>query len=359
MSYKIALISDIHFGIKGNSETFLKTIEDFFLVTLKKSIDKYNIIDVRILGDLFDNRNTLNIRTLNSVIKVFKWYQLNYEKVKFKILLGNHDIYYHNRLDINSIEVLRGYSNIEIISDIKKETINGKDIISFPWLVEQSQTHINFNDICSDDIKYDVCFGHFEINGFEVVPGINHEGGVDSGKFKNFKRVFSGHFHLRRSNGHISYLGCPYQLTWADYGDEKGITIYDLDENNVIFEKNVDSPEHIYIKFDDLINKSDKLSYIKDNFVKFLIDKPLSDQIIIKALGKIESLKPKKLEVENNVVEEFNGESSESDLSKLNDPLTFLTEYIRNLEKIDGNLDKNEFISYIGSLYGTLQSEKI
>jgi hypothetical protein len=127
--------------------------------------------------------------------------------VKWKVLVGNHDIYYHNRLDVNSIEILREFSNIEIIDKVTIEKINGKSIISFPWLAENSEPYLKFNEIIKGTDTYNLCLGHFEINGFEMNPGTLCEGKMETGKFKNFNRVFSGHFHLRKTNGHISYLG--------------------------------------------------------------------------------------------------------------------------------------------------------
>jgi DNA repair exonuclease SbcCD nuclease subunit len=359
MGHKILFISDIHFGVKGNSEVYLNIIENFFLNTLAKVIKERSITDVRILGDLFDNRNSLNIRTINTVIKVFRWYQHNMPSVKWKVLIGNHDIYYHNRLDINSVEIIREFPNVELIGSVTEEKIDGYKIISFPWIVTDTEPETKFKEIIAGDERYDLCLGHFEINGFEVTSGINHEGGVDSGKFKNFQRVFTGHFHLRRSNGHISYLGCPYPITWADYGDEKGIHIYDLETRETEFIPNKDSPVFVRVNVEDLLKKNmEKIALIKGNFVRMVVDKKYPDQVVVKALSKIEGFGPKRLDVENNSVEEFDGEVSATDISKLNDPLSFLSEYIKNLENTEVEVDKKDFTNYVSSLYATLTKDK-
>jgi len=362
MSYKLLFISDIHFGCKNNSEKYISIIKSFFLDTLKNVIEKENIKDVRILGDLIDNRNTINIRTLNTVLDVFRWYQNHKPSVKFKILLGNHDIYYHNRVDINSIEVLREFPNIEIIDNSVEEVINGKSIITFPWLVKDTEAYIKFNEVIHGEKVYDLCLGHFEINGFEVTPGIIHENGEQSiGKFKNFKRVFTGHFHLRNTSNQISYLGCPYPLNWGDYGDQKGIHIYDIDEGTTTFIENNDSPAFIKLTIDDLLQKNlAKLSKIKGNFIKLVVDKKYDPKIILKCLSIIENCEPIKLEVDNIFIEDFNGEDvGEVDLSRLNDPQVFLNEYIKNinLDNEYKDLDKIDFIKYVSELYGNIVNE--
>jgi DNA repair exonuclease SbcCD nuclease subunit len=359
MGHKILLISDIHYGVKGNSETYLSIIENFFLQTLVKVIKEKQITDVRILGDLFDNRNSLNIRTINTVIKVFRWYQHNLPSVRWKVLVGNHDIYYHNRLDINSIEIIREFPNVEVITSVTNEVIDGNKIITFPWLVAGTEADTKFHEISAGVEKYDLCLGHFEINGFEVTCGINHEGGVDTGKFKNFNRVFSGHFHLRRTNGHISYLGCPYHITWGDYEDIKGIHIFDLETKETEFIPNLDSPIFVRINIEDLLQKNfEQLKRIKGNFVRLVIDKKYTDQFISKVINKIESFGPKRLDVENNSLELFDGEVTDTDITKLNDPLIFLAEYIKNLENTEVKIDKKDFIGYVSSLYATLTKDK-
>jgi DNA repair exonuclease SbcCD nuclease subunit len=357
MGHKILFVSDIHFGVKSNSESFLKVTENLFLVTLKRIITDKGITDVRILGDLFDNRNTVNVRTFNSVMKVFRWYQRHMPSVRWKVLLGNHDIYYHNRLDISSIDMLRELPNVQIIEEITEEKINNKSIITFPWLIKDSTNWMKFKEISKGTKKYDLCLGHFEINGFEVQHGITHDGGNDTGEFKNFKRVFTGHFHIRATKNNITYLGSPYQITWGDYGDEKGIYVYDVDTDSVEYTPNTDAPIFVKINIKDLTNKDiAKLRLVKDNYVKLVIDEKYSDQLVVKAIAKMESFCPIKLEVENNFIEEFDGENSqvEIDFTKMNDPLAFLDEYIKNLENFDNNIDKNEFGEFVRNQYSSV-----
>ena len=165
--HKIALISDIHFGCRNNSEKYLKISEDFFLITLANIIKEKDITDLRILGDLFDNRNSINVRTLNTVLKIFKIYQDDFPNLKIKCLLGNHDLYYHNRVDINSLESIRQYRNVEVIINVEKEMIHNKTIVMVPWITSKtSEVYENLNYYCTGKEKVDYLFGHFEINNF-------------------------------------------------------------------------------------------------------------------------------------------------------------------------------------------------
>jgi DNA repair exonuclease SbcCD nuclease subunit len=350
MGYKIALISDVHFGCRNNSEGYLDIIKKLFTETLVKVLEDKQITDVRILGDLFDCRNNINVRTLNVAIEVFKWYKRNKPNIKFKIILGNHDIYYKNRIDVNSIECLRDIGNIEIIDSVKIENINGKSIISYPWLVPGGNEHTHFMSVSNGTKKYDLCLGHFEVRGFEISRGVYDEENLEISLFKNFKKVFTGHYHLRNTIQNVTYLGCPFQQNWGDYGDDKGINIWDIDTETHEFIKNDNSPEFLKIFVDDIQNKNvNLLKRIKGNHIKFMIDKPVDESWIIKARSKMESLEPLTFEVENTIIETTLDEK-DIDLSKIGDPFNLLMECVENME-LENGIEKTELKSYLMETY--------
>lgn len=350
MAYKIALISDVHFGCRNNSEIYLEIIKKLFTQTLANILDTNNITDVRILGDLFDCRNNINVRTLNVAMDVFRWYKINKPNIKFKILLGNHDIYYKNRIDVNSIEFLRNLGNIEVIDAVTTETLCGKSIISYPWLVPGSNEHSHFLSIANGTKKYDLCLGHFEVRGFEISKGVYDTENLEVSLFKNFGKVYTGHYHLRNTIENVSYLGCPFQQTWGDYGDEKGITILNVEDNTSQFIRNESSPEFLKIFVDDLQNKNiSKLKRIKGNHVKFMIDKKVDESWIIKARAKIESCEPLTFEVENTIIE-TQLDDTDIDITKISDPFSLLMECVENIT-LEEDIDKTELKKYLMDIY--------
>jgi len=363
MGHEIALISDIHFGCRGNSERYISTMVSFFKDTLFNVIKKRNITDLRILGDLFDNRNALNVRTINAVIDVFAFFEENLPHLKIKILMGNHDQYYHNRYDIISLNILRHFKNIEVIDKVVTDNINGKSILMVPWIVPETSIYQDYMGYVQSEKKFDLLLGHFEINGFEVTPGIIDTHGINLKLFKNFKRVFSGHYHLRNTMEQISYLGCPYQLTWGDYGNVKGIHIYNVDSNETEFIENTDSPIFMKIYMADLAaGKKEVLQNISGNFVKLIIDKKYNESSIQQVMALIES-KGVTLTIDNQYVEqtEISTETGLTDLSKLHDPLSFLMEYVKIIdipEDMKLLVDKQELIKRATEIYQKLLSDR-
>jgi DNA repair exonuclease SbcCD nuclease subunit len=351
MGYKIALISDIHFGCRNNSETYLEIIKKLLTETFLDVLDNQKITDVRILGDLFDCRNNINVRTLSVAMDAFRWYKTNRPNVKFKILLGNHDIYYKNRIDVNSIDCLRHIGNIEIIDKVTTETINGKKIITYPWLVPGGNEHTHFLSTSSNDVFYDLCLGHFEVRGFEISRGTYDTENLPISAFKNFKKVFTGHYHIRNTIDNVTYLGCPFQQNWGDYGDDKGINIWDIDEEKHTFIKNDKSPEFVKVFINDVETKNMTiLKKIKGNHIKFMIDKKVDESWLIKARAKLESMESLTFEVENTIIDSI-VEDSDIDITKISDPFSLLMECVENLDIDEDGIDKTELKSYLMEIY--------
>jgi hypothetical protein len=356
MGHKIALISDIHFGCRNNSEKYLTIMKNFFLDTLVKTLKQNNVKDLRILGDLFDNRNNINIRTMNTVLYVFRELNKQLPDLSVSILLGNHDIYYHNRIDINSLECLREIPNINIIDKVTEEIIDNRRIISIPWLIKDTEVYSDFIRAVKAKTKYDFCFGHFEIKDFEMVRGIKDETGLNHDIFSNFSKVFTGHYHIRNTIKNMSYLGCPYQLTWNDYGDTKGIHIIDVKENKVTFIENKDSPCFVRLTMEDIVNKNKSLiNKIPNNFIKLVIEKKYKESFIIKVINKIENMNPLKLDIQNDYVESYDvSDIDTTEFKDLSDPLSLLLKYISDRDEEfseENEIDEKELNNYLRELY--------
>ena len=68
---KIALITDIHFGVRNSSLYFISRQKLFFINIFFAYLDKHNIKTVLCLGDTFEDRKTINILALQECRKMF------------------------------------------------------------------------------------------------------------------------------------------------------------------------------------------------------------------------------------------------------------------------------------------------
>ena len=130
---KVALLSDIHLGVRKNSEVFLKSQLNFLRNQFVPYLKENNIENVFWLGDMFDNRSSTNTKIMNAIFDFFKDYMKEFNSF---ILVGNHDTYYNSSNEVNSLKFLDGFENVEIIDKMTTININKKDIALVPWIVD-------------------------------------------------------------------------------------------------------------------------------------------------------------------------------------------------------------------------------
>ena len=338
---KIALITDQHLdGRKGNLafwNYFQKFYDEIFFPTLEKKGVR-TIID---LGDTFDNRKSMDYNTFNRVDTNYFQRLKDYE---VHMILGNHCTYYKNTNKINSPELLLDkYRNIRIYSEPKEILLGKKVFLMMPWINSGNKEEC-LRLIANSEA--DIMCGHLECDGFEVTPGMKFEGGFKVSDFKNFKRVWSGHFHHKSKHGNVQYLGNPYQMFWNDYKDTRGFHIYDTESDRLEFIKN---PFEIFDKifYDDAsvdYNKQDVSSY-KDKFIKLIVEEKRDYQMFETLVDRLYNVGVHDVKIIENLLDT---ESQEDIEVSTKDTLTLLNEYI---DEVEISVDKNDLKGLMRSLY--------
>ena len=109
---KIAIVTDIHFGARNDNQRVADFQEKFFSEVFFPYIDKHNITIVADLGDTFDRRKFVNFYSLDRAKKMF-FTPLKERGIELHVLVGNHDSFYKNTIELNSINLLaEHYHNI-------------------------------------------------------------------------------------------------------------------------------------------------------------------------------------------------------------------------------------------------------
>ena len=237
----IWFLADLHFGCRADNEIWLKDYSDYFynvFIPLLKS--KYKDGDiVCCLGDVFDNRSSVGINTINTVIDIF-------EKIveicpDIRIVVGNHDIYNKSSNDITSLNILKYIKGIKIYYKPEVEVIYGKTVLFHPWIENkeiQSKILSKFNG--------DYVFGHLDVYGVESnSKGIKTKSSnaVNMSEFKSAE-VYAGHIHLRQNYKNIHYVGNPYVKVRGE-GNSKGITVLNIKTGKTDFYENTYSPKFL------------------------------------------------------------------------------------------------------------------
>ena len=175
------------------------------------------------LGDWHHHRATINVSTLNYTVSNLRRLNDNFDEVI--MIMGNHDLYYREKRDLNSVEFARDLENFVMVDEHFCE--DGVAII--PWLV--GEEHKKLNKL---DCKY--MFGHFELPYFKMNAMVEmpDHGGINDKMLSGPEYVFSGHFHKRQFKNNIHYLGNAFPHNYADaQDDERGAMFLTWDEKPI------------------------------------------------------------------------------------------------------------------------------
>jgi len=177
---KAAIFTDIHFGLKSNSTLHNEDCLAFVKWATAKAREE-GCETCMFLGDWHNNRSSLNIVTLNYSLQALEHMNANFEHVYF--IPGNHDLYYRDKRDIQSVEWARHLPNVTICNN----WFTSGDVVIAPWL-------------CGDDHKRipkltgKYMFGHFELPGYlmNAMVEMPDHGEIRREDFNNFEHVFTG-----------------------------------------------------------------------------------------------------------------------------------------------------------------------
>jgi DNA repair exonuclease SbcCD nuclease subunit len=213
-----------------------------------------------------------------------------------------------------------------------------------PWICPE-----NYQESIDEmkNTKAEICMGHFEIAGFAMHRGMESHDGLSKEIFDKFDMVFSGHYHHRSDDGHIYYLGNPYELTWQDFKDTRGFHLFDLERRELEF---IPNPNTMFerVEYDDkdcdpidldlidltgkyvklvVVNKTDYYKF--DKFIQKLYNKGCYEIKIIEDFSEFE---------EGQIDEEIN----------LEDTVSVLSNYV---DSIETDVDKEQIKTFMRTLY--------
>tara|TARA_E500000081_G_scaffold147941_1_gene172803 strand:+ start:566 stop:1576 length:1011 start_codon:yes stop_codon:yes gene_type:complete len=293
---KAACFTDIHFGMKSGSRIHNMDCEDFIKWFCKeaKAAGAETCI---FLGDWHHNRATTDVSTMNYTVSNLERLNETFEKTYF--MVGNHDLFYKDKREINSIEFMRLFPNIVPITELFTEG----DVTLLPWLVGEEWKGVK-------DIKSRYVFGHFELPYFKMNAMVEmpDHGELQPDHFVNQEYVFSGHFHKRQTKGNVTYIGNAFPHNYADaWDDERGMMFLDWG-GKPEYKTWPDQPVFRTFKLSQLLEKPE--DHLKENMhARVTIDVQITfeeanfikEQFIPQFKLRELMLIPEKVEIESNV----------------------------------------------------------
>jgi DNA repair exonuclease SbcCD nuclease subunit len=386
------IFSDCHFGLKQNSISRLK-IDILAFKEILKHATESDVKNIIFAGDAFHDRVNINSQTLNIAVKCFSELA---KHCKVYLIVGNHDSFMKNKIDINSLIAFKNIDNVKVIDSLEEVMLNGQKVLLVPWLADVSK-------MPSD---YDIMIGHFEVSRKYLIASYIADNKstmnealnalVETDSFLNAKDdqkeqakpeakpddrekyigsfiehvkpqtgiVYAGHIHSHSEvilkQRQFIFIGSPFQQNIGDAGHECGF--YILDKSNARTFITIDSvPKHVIIKMSDVLKAGiDKFDFsvISGNIIQKVYDVDVGKNDEIKIFQKIndyhayEELLP---EYGVAVKEESQDGSSNDQLQLIKkSKLEYVKSYIEGIDEAvlkEKKIDKQKLYSIMEKYY--------
>ncbi len=312
------IITDLHFGLRSNSMEWLELQKDyfynFFIPLVKKHYKPGDVLFI--LGDIFDNRQTIQVLVQDVVIKLIEDLCEIFSEVH--LLIGNHDIFRKLDNEVTSTSCLKNIKGLTIYKQPKILNICNKRIAMMPWRKDIEQEV----ETLSTFVSADYLFCHSEVKGINLNKKSKQEVGIELESFKNFKKIYSGHIHYSQKKNNFTFVGNPYQMTRSDMYNKKGVYLIDFENNKEEFFENTYSPQFIKLNIGDIfeITIEELIEKVKNNFVDLYISSEVVTKYNLTSLISIlekytKKIEPQIFESEENLNQMIDEESDFRDFN--------------------------------------------
>jgi predicted MPP superfamily phosphohydrolase len=166
------IFTDLHCGLSGNKLSKLKICINACNSIIKTANEK-NVKNIIFAGDWFHSRSLLDTNTINVSLELV---QALAKDRKLYLICGNHDAYFKNTTDVNSINIFRECNNVKIIDKTEEIQLNNQKVLLVPWLGDIS----NFKNE-----QFDIVIGHFDVSSKYIIKSYIEEHSSDMTSEKN------------------------------------------------------------------------------------------------------------------------------------------------------------------------------
>jgi DNA repair exonuclease SbcCD nuclease subunit len=242
-SKRAFIISDTHLGARSNSvewiEMMTKWFYEDFIPKVKAEVKPGDILIH--CGDVFDNRQSINLLVLHEGIRLFEELSKYFEGIY--IIAGNHDVMRKTTNDISSLDCLKYIPKVHIVKEPVIANFASGKALFMPWRTNEEEEKKCLKEFEIQNCNYLFC--HTNIRSLRFDNSRDVDEGLSTDDLVKFQRVYSGHIHWGQHRKNITMVGNPYQMTRSDAGNKKGWYILDIESSEETFIENEFSPKFV------------------------------------------------------------------------------------------------------------------
>ena len=166
---KIEIITDTHWGARNDSQVFMDYFAKFYKDIFFPTLMEREITTVIHMGDIVDRRKFINYKTLYQMRHHF--FDECWDRyINLHLIIGNHDTFFKNTNDVNSMDCLRMMSAgrrtntfIKIYDSPTEIIFDGLKCFIQPWICSENEVE-SLDMIAKTDAQ--ILFGHLQVRGF-------------------------------------------------------------------------------------------------------------------------------------------------------------------------------------------------
>lgn len=354
---KYAFVTDTHLGARGSSSIFREYFRWYYKEMLFPALKAEGVTHLFHGGDFFDNRNHVTLTDIDYVTEEFMPLLEEYG-ITLHIIPGNHDLAYKNTSKVSSLSIMKPSEYVIVYDRPTLLDLDGMKLAMVPWINKENyeetdqwmRTLSNPQDI--------TVLGHFEIAGCKMYKNSVCDTGMEQSYFKDFKHVLSGHFHHPSKYGNIQYLGSAFHTTWQDYGDRRGYSVFDADNDSWEYHEN-DTCLFERVYYDEEIHPNMSDSELSDmcslRFFELIVNTSDDRSKLERLCDRIKSLSVHDFSVVDNTLFQVTyTETDEEVETSGEDTLGLLNDKV---DSVDQTIDKNAVKVRLKDLYNSALDE--
>jgi hypothetical protein len=237
---------------------------------MREYCKNFGIDTVLVLGDLYHNRQAIEIDVNSAAFQFFEETKEEY-KQNWIVFPGNHDMFLRHSWDINSLTALR--KHMTVIEDVSILQLDNRRFWIVPFITyEKSYMRVISKIVNHKEFRpnEDSLLTHIGVRGATLnTCFLLKDWSIIDFKYAPFHRVYTGHFHSKQQIGeNIWYPGSPIPFKFDEGDVPHGFYDYDLEEDTHKFiniwkagakflPNSSPPPQFITISDEDVYNKSD------------------------------------------------------------------------------------------------------